>query len=130
MKRFLSLLLLLITMTIATAQTRQYAATQFCYKEATSLEYSEWTKIEPILVKINFDKKTVMIFENITQLYRYDAYLYKELEGVYRYTFINCKDQDNKNIGLQIWKVDTPNTYTMWVEYRNVRYGYVIEKLE
>lgn len=129
MKRLLLSLLILISSYVV-AQTYNYTAYEFAYKEAVYGYWSSWSNWErcDILVQIDFTRDVVRIYSADTQVYQILDYVKKFTDSSggqqAEFRFI---DQDY-DLGTMRLRIERNGTSQMYIEFANVMWVYNIRR--
>lgn len=128
MKRIIFLLLLLVSLTSASAQVYKYKTTEIAYKIKTDGLWSEWSewKTCDILTVINLDKEVISIYSQEVQ--EYDIVKSYDVEydddGGQMCTFV-CVNEDGLRCNIRL-RVQEDNQLQLYVDFKDMMWVYNI----
>ena len=131
MKRFLLMLVMVFTVTYASAQIYSYRTTEFAFKTMNSYgSWNNWTDWESsdVLITINFNTDVVTIYSPKTQVYKITEFTRKFTDNSggnqVEFRFID-QDYDRGTMRLRIERNGNSQLY---VEFANVIWVYNVRR--
>lgn len=132
MKKFLTMLVLMITTISASAQVLNFRTTSYTHKEKTSYGWTEWAPYEysNMRVAINLDTDIVTIYSPRTQYYKIISYdgTYTDSDGdqTARYKFY---DQDGDR-GIMRLVVRRSGKSEIYIDFANIMWVYSVVRIQ
>jgi hypothetical protein len=133
MKKFLLMLMMVFSFTVANAQIQFYRTTSFAYKTAN--DYGRWTnwsdwEDSDMLVMFNLSGDLVKIYSPKTQTYRITKYVrnFTDSSGGKQVEF-KFIDQDNDN-GTMRLRIETNGNSQIYIQFSNVIWVYNVVRTQ